>query len=51
MPIRNPLFLLDILDILHMKVTGFRKLHVITSVFPSVVSYANANVDYLNPKL
>ena len=51
MPIRNPLFLLDILDILHMKVTGFRKLHVITSVFPSVVSYSNANVDYLNPKL
>lgn len=51
MPIRNPIFLLDLIDILQLKVGSFRKLHIISSVFPAVESYANANVDYLNPPL
>jgi len=50
-PVRSPLFLLDLLDILQLKVSSFKKIHIISKVFTTVVSYANANVEYLNEKL
>lgn len=51
LPVRNLFFLLDIIDTLKEKVTGFRKIHIITSTAEPIIKYANANVDYLNKVL
>ena len=51
LPIRNLFFLLDIIDIIKEKVSGFVKIHIITSTIEPMIKYANANVDYLNKAL
>lgn len=51
MPVRNSLFLLDLIDILHFKISQIRKIHVISDIFMSTINYSNANVDYLNKPL
>jgi hypothetical protein len=51
MPVRNSMFLLDLLDILHYKISQIRKIHVISDIFLSTINYSNANVDYLNKPL
>ena len=51
MPVRNSLFLLDLIDIFHTKLTQIRKIHVISDIFMSTIHYSNANVDYLSKPL
>lgn len=48
MPVRNLFFLLDIVDILKEKMSGFRRIHILTSTVEPLMKYSNANVDYLN---
>ena len=47
-PMRNSLFLLDLIDIFHYKLPSLHKIHVISSTYLPTINYANANVDYLN---
>ena len=51
LPVRNSMFLLDLLDIFQYKLPRMRKIHIISSVFLSSINFANANVDYLHKKL
>ena len=47
-PIKNILFLLDLIDIIMLKIHNFQKIHIISSSSESLINYSNANVDYLN---
>lgn len=50
-PIKNSIFLLDMLDMLLMKINNFQKIHFISSSAEATINYSNINVDYLNKML
>lgn len=50
-PVRNSIFLLDLIEIFQYKLPSLRKIHIISSTFLSTINYSNANVDYLNQNL
>lgn len=50
-PVRNSIFLLDLIEIFQYKFPSLRKIHIISSTFLSTINYSNANVDYLNQNL
>lgn len=50
-PVRNSIFLLDLIEIFQYKLPNLRKIHIISSTFLSTINYSNANVDYLNQNL
>ena len=47
-PVRNTLFLLDLLDYFSHKSKVFEKIHIISSSSRAIFEYATANVEYLN---
>ena len=47
----NPTFLLELSDLLLAKVAGDVKINVIAESASQVISYANINLESLNPKL
>jgi len=47
-PVRNTLFLLDLLDYLSHKSKVYEKIHIISSSARAIFEYATANVEYLN---
>lgn len=50
-PVRNSLFILDLIEIFQYKLPSLRRIHIISSTFLNTVNYSNANVDYLNESL
>jgi len=48
LPVRNSIFLLDLIDLFRRKVHNFQKIHIIGTSFEEIVAYSNANVEFVN---